>query len=209
LADLVLSGNTLYGTSEYGGTGGGATDDGVVFKIDTGGNNFAVLHKFLGSDGYYPMAGLASNGTNFFGVTSLSGTGEFGAVFEISPDGTTFDVLASSHPGEEPYYSGLLLSGRNLYGVATFGGSGNEGTIFSLPYPPFAVASNLVHNANGSVTLNFAVWTNSTYILQATTNLTQSTWQPLATNFSGPNFSWQYTDTDAPALSARFFRTSP
>lgn len=41
-AGLVLSGNTLYGTTVNGGN----YDEGVVFAVDTGGTNFAVLHHF-------------------------------------------------------------------------------------------------------------------------------------------------------------------
>ncbi len=48
---LILSGNTLYGTAQYGGTARGGT----VFAINTDGNGFTNLHSFSFSDGNYPL----------------------------------------------------------------------------------------------------------------------------------------------------------
>jgi len=39
---LILSGNTLYGTTEQGGSGG----NGTVFVVNTNGTSFRVLHSF-------------------------------------------------------------------------------------------------------------------------------------------------------------------
>jgi uncharacterized repeat protein (TIGR03803 family) len=41
-ASLALSGDTLYGTANFGGGRGGGT----VFKVRTNGTGFAVLHRF-------------------------------------------------------------------------------------------------------------------------------------------------------------------
>ena len=43
-AGLVLSGNTLYGTTEFGGSSGWGT----VFAINTNGTGFTTLHSFTG-----------------------------------------------------------------------------------------------------------------------------------------------------------------
>src|SRR5882757_7048398 len=39
---LIKSGNTLFGTTGYGGTSG----NGVVFRVDANGTNFTNLHSF-------------------------------------------------------------------------------------------------------------------------------------------------------------------
>src|SRR5689334_24939549 len=42
MAEVTLSGNSLYGTTFAGGT----FDNGVIFKINLDGSNFTVLHHF-------------------------------------------------------------------------------------------------------------------------------------------------------------------
>ena len=44
-ADLLLSGNTLFGTAE----GGGSSGEGTVFALNTNGTGFTTLHSFTGS----------------------------------------------------------------------------------------------------------------------------------------------------------------
>ena len=46
LAGLIISGNTLYGTAQYGGTNA----NGTVFKVSTNGNAFVNLYNFTGGD---------------------------------------------------------------------------------------------------------------------------------------------------------------
>ena len=63
-AGLILSGNTLYGTAEEGGTAGG----GAVFAVNTDGTQFTNLHSFtatssdgtndINSDGAGPLSSL-------------------------------------------------------------------------------------------------------------------------------------------------------
>jgi uncharacterized repeat protein (TIGR03803 family) len=52
-AGLILSGNTLYGTAEYGGSSG----KGTVFAISTNGTGFTTLHSFNYSDGAIERVG--------------------------------------------------------------------------------------------------------------------------------------------------------
>src|SRR6266404_3901104 len=52
-AGLILSGNTLYGTT----TAGGGSGNGTVFAVNTDGSGFANLHRFTGgNDGGAPNA---------------------------------------------------------------------------------------------------------------------------------------------------------
>src|SRR5438874_2099167 len=50
-AVLVLSGNTLYGTTG----GGGIPGYGTVFAVNTDGSDFTTLYSFGGSDGAEPV----------------------------------------------------------------------------------------------------------------------------------------------------------
>jgi uncharacterized repeat protein (TIGR03803 family) len=72
-----------YGTSETGGT----NSLGTVFRMTTGGA-VTVLHSFLQSEGYLPMAPLlpGMNG-NFYGTTTKGGLSGNGTLFEITPSG--------------------------------------------------------------------------------------------------------------------------
>src|SRR5579872_1612643 len=64
-AGLVLSGNTLYGTTPNGGTGQGS-----VFRINTDGSAFTNIYNFSGgSDGGAPYAGVIVSGSTLYGTT--------------------------------------------------------------------------------------------------------------------------------------------
>jgi uncharacterized repeat protein (TIGR03803 family) len=72
----------LYGTTYFGGTAG----LGVVYQVDTSGQE-TVLHSFTGgADGGKPLAGLLRNSAgNLFGTTSLGGKKGAGVVFQRPP----------------------------------------------------------------------------------------------------------------------------
>jgi uncharacterized repeat protein (TIGR03803 family) len=78
--DLVLLGNTLYGCT----SSGGYSNNGAIFKIDTDGNNYAVLKRFHGIDGSNPNGGLVGSGTILYGTTSQGGPYNNGVVFALS-----------------------------------------------------------------------------------------------------------------------------
>jgi uncharacterized repeat protein (TIGR03803 family) len=130
---LVLSGSTLYGTAECGGSFG----YGVVFKLNIDGSGFAVLKSFTGSDGRAPFAGLVLSGSTLYGTTAFCGTSGdapgCGTVFKITTDGTGYAVLKSfsGSDGSQPY-GDLVLAGSTLYGTAECGGS--PGDSFATGY---------------------------------------------------------------------------
>ena len=75
---LILSGNTLYGTSQNGGS----SIVGTVFALNTDGTGFTNLHTFTGgSDGAYPGAGLILSGNALYGATGIGGSSYAGNVF--------------------------------------------------------------------------------------------------------------------------------
>jgi len=78
-AGLILSGNTLYGTTEDGGNGYG-----TVFKVNTDGTGFTNLYSFNGgSDGYRTVAGLILSGNTLYGTTEYGGSSGAGTVFAL------------------------------------------------------------------------------------------------------------------------------
>jgi uncharacterized repeat protein (TIGR03803 family) len=78
---LDASGN-LYGTTEFGGD---SNDDGTVFKVDQSGTE-TVLHRFTGTDGSGPMAGVITDSAgNLYGTTYQGGAFGYGTVFKIAP----------------------------------------------------------------------------------------------------------------------------
>jgi uncharacterized repeat protein (TIGR03803 family) len=151
---LILSGNTLYGTTEHGGQWG----NGTVFAINNDGTGFINLHSFsaggynrfglyTNSDGITPSAGLILSGANLYGTAAVGGSSGHGTVFMLKTDGTGFTNLynftatppypqqQTNSDGANPYGS-LLLSSNSLYGTASSGGSAGNGTIFKLSFTP-------------------------------------------------------------------------
>jgi uncharacterized repeat protein (TIGR03803 family) len=77
---VILSGNTLYGTT----TEGGPVGAGTVFALNTDGTRFRVLRSFSGGDGVAPMGGLVLSGELLYGMTIAGGAGDYGTVFSLS-----------------------------------------------------------------------------------------------------------------------------
>jgi len=128
VAELDISGNTLYGTT----IGAARLIDGqTVFAVHTDGTGFTTLHTFTGNDGFHPLARLVLSGNTLYGTTSggfFSGPG----VFALNTDGTGFTILHNftNSDGDNP--NGLILSGNTLYGTASAGGSLGMGTVFAV-----------------------------------------------------------------------------
>jgi uncharacterized repeat protein (TIGR03803 family) len=84
-AGLVLCGDRLYGTTEWGGSSG----EGTIFSINTDGTGFATFHSFTAvnnntnTDGALPEAPLILSGDTLYGTTRNGGTAGLGTVFSI------------------------------------------------------------------------------------------------------------------------------
>jgi uncharacterized repeat protein (TIGR03803 family) len=144
---LILSGNTLYGTAWTGGSSG----NGTLFSINTDGTGFTTLYSFsatsgtsglsqtgANSDGCYPRDGLLLSGNTLYGTASLGGSSGNGTLFAVETNGAGFTTLYSFMGGSDGAspFAGLILSGNTLYGTALEGGSSGYGTVFSLTLPP-------------------------------------------------------------------------
>jgi uncharacterized repeat protein (TIGR03803 family) len=148
------SAGNLYGVTAEGGDGFCNNGLGVVYELDTAGNE-TVLHTFTGGDGADPESVLLSDSKgNLYGTTGYGGTGSgcgssgCGTVFELSPQSGgewsekvlySFCSLENCADGQEPSTELLSRDSRgNLYGTTLFGGAykncdGDEcGVVFKL-----------------------------------------------------------------------------
>jgi uncharacterized repeat protein (TIGR03803 family) len=145
-AGLILSSNTLYGTTSQGGSG----SQGTVFSIQTDGTGFTNLYSFAGlGDGANPFAALVLGGATLYGTAQFAGDNGFGTVFAVNTNGTGFTNLYSftgADDGANPY-AGLALSGSTLYGTTINKGVLNDGTVFSINTN--GTGFNLVHGFFG------------------------------------------------------------
>jgi uncharacterized repeat protein (TIGR03803 family) len=132
---LLLSGNTLFGTT----VGGGTSSTGAVFSVNTDGTGFTTLHSFTGaSDGAAPYGGLILSGNTLYGTTSSGGSLGYGTVFKVNTNGTGFSILhtfTGPGGGADPL-AGLVLAGNTLYGTTGAGGvigrGSSTGTVFKV-----------------------------------------------------------------------------
>lgn len=119
----------LYGTT----FAGGSSQFGVVFKLDTAGNE-TVLHNFTGPDGEIPYSGLLLDKSgNLYGTTTGGGSAGYGVVFKLNPSGK-LTVLHSftGNDGCNPQGGVIMDAQRNLYGAAPYCGSAGGGTVWKL-----------------------------------------------------------------------------
>ncbi|MDR3455913.1 MAG: hypothetical protein P4N60_00590 [Verrucomicrobiae bacterium] len=151
-ATLLLSGNTLYGTTYNGGT----STNGTIFRINTNGTGFTSLYSFTrminttNSDGANPYAALIVTNGILYGTTVYGGRYGSGTVYAIGTNGLNFTNLHSfealinytNSEGGHPY-GALVLAGSNvLYGTAYGGGIGC-GTFFRIGVTGGATFTNL------------------------------------------------------------------
>lgn len=175
-AGLVLSGNTLFGTTSQGGGNG----YGTVFGINTDGSGFTNLHVFsYTNDGGEPLGGLTLSGNTLYGTAYTGGTNGHGILFAINTDGSGFTNLHTFNYASDGGGPGatLALSGNTLYGTASQGGTNGYGTVFALSIavtPPVQPQlSILLVSTNAILT-----WpTNAPgFTLQFTTSLPAPAW---------------------------------
>jgi uncharacterized repeat protein (TIGR03803 family) len=124
--DLICLGSTLFGVTASGGS---TNNLGTIFKINTDGSGYSILHVFNGgaNDSATPTGALTPFGGSLYGLTSAGG------IFVISTNGTGFSILHtfSGLDGSGPVGS-LTLFGPTLYGMTSSGGINGLGTIFEI-----------------------------------------------------------------------------
>jgi len=145
---VLVQGNdgNFYGTTREGGNSARCSGGcGTVFKITPAGV-LTVLYNFTGDpDGAYPYTGLTlGTDGNFYGVTSVGGKSNAGALFQITPSGTetivyNFCSVAGCVDGLYPETPLVQHTNGKFYGN-TSGNSLGGGVYYSLDMglKPFA-----------------------------------------------------------------------
>jgi uncharacterized repeat protein (TIGR03803 family) len=127
VGDPVVSGGTLFGLTNVGGT----SNAGTIYQLNAAGGGLKILHSF--SSGRDPSGSLALAGSMLYGMTNT--TGGFGEIFRIATSGAGYvsihNFVGGTMDGRAPLGS-LLLVGSTLYGMTQRGGANDVGTIFSI-----------------------------------------------------------------------------
>ena len=135
------SAGNLYGTTTEGGEGGtsgpckGQSGCGVVFKLDSAGNETDLYH-FSGPDGEHPNAAVLLYSANIlYGTTSDGGDSGYGVVFMLDIAAGTETILHSftgGADGANPYASLIRDPAGNVYGTTVNGGASGKGVVFMV-----------------------------------------------------------------------------
>jgi len=125
------SAGSLFGTTFQGGTGG----KGVVYKLDSTGQE-TVLHNFAGGiNGGNPYAGvILDTGGNLLGTTKFGGAAGAGVIFKVDLAGqeTVLYNFTGAADGGYPYAGVILDATGNLYGTTFAGGNEASGVVFKF-----------------------------------------------------------------------------
>lgn len=135
----LSSTGVLYGTTYQGGNQAGA--GGGIFKYDTVGGTFAMIHSFDNTldEGNVSYGGLVSDGSGNLYGTMFYGADTSGTIWKYNVAGDTLTLLHLFSPdgsdGAGPY--GVIFDPSGLlYGTTSSGGTAANGTIFSQTLAP-------------------------------------------------------------------------
>lgn len=145
---------------------GGASNQGTVFALtppDTPGDRWKehILHSFTGGgDAAFPSSELMMDAQgNLYGTTTLGGTNNVGAVFQLrppaQPGGAWVEAVVHSFAdtdGSSPAGRLQLGPDGSLYGTTSGGGALFGGTVFQLTPPATtggAWAHTVLYNFSG------------------------------------------------------------
>lgn len=129
---LILGNDgNYYGTTWYGGTGGG-----TLFKVTPEGAE-SIVYAFSGSqDGALPSKPIQGADGNFYGTAYWGGgPNGYGIIYKVTPSGeeTILQSFSDTDGGPANPGAGLTLGADgNFYGTSTRGGTFGQGTIFQM-----------------------------------------------------------------------------
>ncbi|MGA3065690.1 MAG: choice-of-anchor tandem repeat GloVer-containing protein [Tepidisphaeraceae bacterium] len=211
-AGLVLSGSTLYGTTENGG----ANDDGVIFSEPISGGTPTVVASLSSSTGDVPLGGLILvNGDTLYGTASQggdlslnNGTGD-GTIFSLPLSGGTPNVEATfeGSNGEAPASPLATDDTGTLYGTTSAGGTDGDGTVFNVVSlattggPPLALttpATSLSVDVGQNYTIDWTGGNSSDTVQLWAEGGPSNSWTELTSGVPETNgsYTWDTTGVD-------------
>jgi uncharacterized repeat protein (TIGR03803 family) len=208
VGNLVLVGNRLYGMCGNGmADSGGCTTCGMIFYIDTNGNNYTKLYNF-GDDpvaactiGCQPSGSLTYTNGVFYGMAG-GGPVNDGVIFTIDTSGAGYDTLITFTGANGAMPTGnLTLAGNTLYGMTSQGGADNLGCIFTISTNGTGFDTLMSFNNNngskplGSLTLNGNVLYGMT---EFGDTLAYGNIFSINTNGTGYSDMWNFTNSETP-----------
>jgi uncharacterized repeat protein (TIGR03803 family) len=197
----------LYGTA----TAGGASGFGGVFKLQTNGSGFQVLHEFssTGGDGRAPEGGVTIGGDGYlYGVTRFGGGAVNGSIFRLNTNGNSYGKLralsGTNREGGNPIAGLIRGVDGALFGTTSAGGELGFGTLFRIlpdsAQPPLSI------QMNGDSTIQL-VWPESAgaFYLESNIDLANPLGWGMVTTSPVPT-NGEYSVTLPTSNTMRFFR---
>ena len=184
---LTVIGNDLFGSNQYGGSGGG----GDIFKISKSLTGYSVIHTFannMNDGGITSLLALQLWNNKLYGDTSQGGDNGQGTLFSMNLDGSDYSLLHefSNAPYDGRYLlASPLIADGVMYGVTYQGGASDSGTMYTMTVGGSDSSNIFVSSivvSSGSTT---SVVNGNTLQMNATI---------LPTNASNSNVSWSVTN---------------
>jgi uncharacterized repeat protein (TIGR03803 family) len=212
VSGLAVAGNTLYGTTWYGGP----YDEGGLFTVATNGashgffypipqpsyNNFGYAINYAG---IFPSARLICPAGTLYGTEEQGGSYGGGTVFSVvTNEPGTYTVLhdftapALNGTNIDGYasFSPLVLSGTNLYGTTVAGGAYGYGTVFAVSTTgQFTNLYSFTGGSDGSEPLAGLTLSGNTLYGTTSTGGAFTNGTLFAINTDGSNFKSVYSFT--------------
>jgi uncharacterized repeat protein (TIGR03803 family) len=124
---LVCAGTTLYGMS-----------NGKLFKVNTDGSGFTVLHDTGFHEWVQNSCGIVLSGSTLYVAVGMEywaiPHGGYGILFRIATDGTGYTLMKQFTRDQDGGFPNTtpVLSGNTLYGTAGVGGNSDLGVIWKI-----------------------------------------------------------------------------
>ena len=128
---IVGTDGNYYGTTLYGGTGGG-----VLFEVTHDGTE-SIVYAFSGAqDGQLPSKPIQGPDGNFYGTAYWGGGPDgYGIIYKVTPSGeeTILQSFTNTNGGPANPGAGLTVGADgDFYGTSTGGGTSGQGTFFRI-----------------------------------------------------------------------------
>jgi len=128
--DLVFMNGKIYGLA----SGGGPTDDGLIYSINMDGTGFEVLATFNGDDGHLPTCLFRSSTGMLYGTCYSGGEYDRGCFFEFNTKDKNLNIIKNFKDSEGSYPNGRIVEGKDgsLFGLLRHGGKGEKGAVYRI-----------------------------------------------------------------------------